>query len=112
MRKLKIQINKKRLMRNVLTVGMIAFACAPLLAQGSGGGAIISANKEIREYWGPTKLIIQAIGAIVGLVGGIRVYNKWSNGDQDINKELTGWAGACLFLTIVPQFVGAFFGLS
>jgi hypothetical protein len=52
-----------------------------------------------------------AIGGIVGVIGGIRIYNKWTNGDQDINKELVGWGGAALFLTLVPNFIGAFFGL-
>nr|DAC75594.1 TPA_exp: conjugative transposon protein TraE [Elizabethkingia anophelis]DAC75677.1 TPA_exp: conjugative transposon protein TraE [Elizabethkingia anophelis]DAC76058.1 TPA_exp: conjugative transposon protein TraE [Elizabethkingia anophelis]DAC76121.1 TPA_exp: conjugative transposon protein TraE [Elizabethkingia anophelis]DAC76300.1 TPA_exp: conjugative transposon protein TraE [Elizabethkingia anophelis] len=51
-----------------------------------------------------------AVGGVVGLIGGVRIYNKWSNGDQDINKEVVGWGGACLFLIIVPQFVSSFFG--
>ncbi|WP_346723571.1 DUF4134 family protein [Chryseobacterium balustinum] len=24
---------------------------------------------------------------MVGFIGGLRVYNKWTNGDQDVNKE-------------------------
>jgi len=60
----------------------------------------------------PLKTFIQFVGGIVGLIGGLRIYNKWQNGDQDVNKEILGWGGACLFLTIVPTFVGSFFGLS
>ena len=52
------------------------------------------------------------IGGIVGLIGGLRIYNKWTNGDQDINKEILGWGGAALFLILVPTFIGAFFGLN
>ena len=78
-----------------------------MLAQGAA--AISNANTEIRKYWDPIKLLIQGIGGVVGLIGGLRIYNKWTNGDQDINKEVVGWGGACLFLIIVPQFVNSFF---
>ena len=83
------------------------FALTPVLAQGAA--AISNANTEIRKYWDPIKLLIQGIGGVVGLIGGLRIYNKWTNGDQDINKEVVGWGGACLFLIIVPQFVNSFF---
>ena len=105
------KMNKRKLFGKMLTAGLLFLAVAPLLAQTGGAGALAGANTSIRSYWGPIKLIIQAIGAVVGLIGGVRIYNKWTNGDQDINKEIVGWAGACLFLVIVPQFVGAFFGM-
>ncbi|MDO5608728.1 MAG: DUF4134 family protein [Capnocytophaga sp.] len=82
---------------------------APVLAQGAG--AITDAANSIKTYWGPLKNLIMMIGGIVGLIGGLRIYNKWTNGDQDINKEILGWGGACLFLILVPIFVGAFFAL-
>ena len=81
-----------------------------ILAQGAG--AITDAANSIKSYWGPLKILIMMIGGIVGLIGGLRIYNKWTNGDQDINKEILGWGGACLFLILVPIFVGAFFGLN
>lgn len=103
---MKNRFNKKMLGR-VLTVALVLFALTPVLAQGAA--AISNANTEIRKYWGPIKLLIQGIGGVVGLIGGLRIYNKWTNGDQDINKEVVGWGGACLFLIIVPQFVNSFF---
>ena len=103
---MKNRFNKKMLGR-VLTVALVLFALTPVLAQGAT--AISNANTEIRKYWDPIKLLIQGIGGIVGLIGGLRIYNKWTNGDQDINKEVVGWGGACLFLIIVPQFVNSFF---
>lgn len=84
--------------------------CTPILAQGSG--AITDAANSIKTYWTPLRNLIMMIGGIVGLVGGLRIYNKWTNGDQDINKEILGWGGACLFLILVPVFVGAFFNLN
>ncbi|GIJ95374.1 transposase [Capnocytophaga stomatis] len=86
------------------------FVCVPIFAQ--GGGAITDAANSIKEYWLPLKTLIMMIGGIVGLIGGLRIYNKWTNGDQDINKEILGWGGACLFLILVPVFIGAFFNLN
>ena len=103
---MKNRFNKKMLGR-VLTVALVLFALTPVLAQGAA--AISNANTEIRKYWDPIKLLIQGIGGVVGLIGGLRIYNKWTNGDQDINKEVVGWGGACLFLIIVTQFVNSFF---
>ncbi|MDO4728854.1 MAG: DUF4134 domain-containing protein [Bacteroidota bacterium] len=71
--------------------------------------AIGAATDNIKEYWDDVSTLIKMIGAVVGLIGGLRIYNKWTNGDQDINKEILGWGGACLFLVLVPTFVSAFF---
>ncbi|WP_277111873.1 DUF4134 domain-containing protein [Chryseobacterium taklimakanense] len=108
---MKNSFNRRKIFGRALTLALLFMAAAPALAQSGGAGALAGANTSIRSYWEPIKLIIQAIGAVVGLIGGVRIYNKWTNGDQDINKEIVGWAGACLFLVIVPQFVGAFFGM-
>ncbi|WP_337050784.1 DUF4134 family protein [Elizabethkingia meningoseptica] len=88
---------------------VLLLAAIPVFAQG-GAAALSNAAAQIKTYWDPVKLIIMAVGGVVGLIGGVRIYNKWSNGDQDINKEVVGWGGACLFLIIVPQFVSSFFG--
>lgn len=101
-------VTKQRLAL-VLLLGLIV--ATPALAQtATGGAAIEQAANTIKGYWTPLKNLIMVIGGIVGLIGGLRIYNKWSNGDQDINKEVLGWGGACLFLILVPIFIGAFFG--
>ena len=52
------------------------------------------------------------VDIIVGIVGAIRVYSKWNSGDQDINKELMGWGGSCVFLVVSAVIIKAFFGLT
>ena len=47
--------------------------------------------------------------AVVGLIGGVRVYIKWQSGDQDTQKAIMGWFGACLFLILVGVVIKAFF---
>ena len=61
-------------------------AITPAFAQG-GATAISNAASDIKDYWDPIKLILKAVGGLVGFIGGLRVYNKWTNGDQDVNKR-------------------------
>lgn len=94
--------------RKALTLALVMMALTPMLAQG-GATAISNAASDIRDYWDPIKLILKAVGGLVGFIGGLRVYNKWTNGDQDVNKEILGYGGAMIFLIVVPEFVTAFF---
>ena len=96
------------LMKKVLTAFGILLALTSMFAQG-GASAISNAASDIRDYWDPVKLILKAVGGLVGFIGGLRVYNKWTNGDQDVNKEILGYGGAMIFLIVVPEFVTAFF---
>ena len=94
--------------KKALTLALVMMALTPMLAQG-GATAISNAASDIRDYWDPIKLILKAVGGLVGFIGGLRVYNKWTNGDQDVNKEILGYGGAMIFLIVVPEFVTAFF---
>lgn len=77
----------------------------------NGVTGLNSATTTLKTYIGPVTTVTLVIGGIVGLVGGLRVYSKWNSGDQDINKELMGWGGSCLFLVLSSLVVKAFFGL-
>jgi len=78
-------------------------------AQGSLG--IDAASSEIATYVDPVANFILIIGAVVGLIGGVRVFIKWNSGDQDTQKSIMGWFGSCLFLVTVGIVIKAFFGL-
>ncbi|RVT99722.1 DUF4134 domain-containing protein [Mucilaginibacter limnophilus] len=77
----------------------------------SGVTGLNTATTTLKTYVGPVTNISLVIGGIVGIVGGIRVYSKWNSGDQDINKELMGWGGSCVFLVVSSLVIKAFFGL-
>ena len=70
-----------------------------------------TATSTLKTYVGPVTNIALVIGGIVGIIGAIRVYSKWNSGDQDINKELMGWGGSCVFLVVSSLVIKAFFGL-
>lgn len=87
---------------------LLLLGASYVLAQSSQG--IDQATTEVRSYVDPIANLIIALGAVIGLIGGIRVYIKWQSGDQDTQKALMGWFGACLFLILVGVVIRAFFG--
>lgn len=97
---------KKRLF--FLSLALLAVAQRGI-AQGVAG--IDAASSELTTYVDPIGTLIIVIGAIVGLVGGVRVFIKWNTGDQDVQKSLMGWLGSCVFLMLVGVVVKAFFGV-
>lgn len=89
---------------------VMGLAASVLLAQ-NGKQAITTATTELKGYVDVVGSLILAIGGVVGFVGGVRVYIKWNNGDQDVNKALMGWMGSCIFLVLVGTVIKAFFGV-
>lgn len=81
-------------------------------AQVSGGTTgINAAASSLTSYIDPVSTLTLAIGAVVGIIGGVMVYIKWNSGDRDINKEVMSWGGSCLFLVLVSVVIKAFFGV-
>lgn len=85
-----------------------SFAALPMLDITTG---IDGAANTVKGVFSNVSNLVLMVGAVVGLAGGIRVYNKWNNGDQDVQKELIGWAGACIFLLLSGTTLKLFFGL-
>ena len=78
-------------------------------AQGSGTAGITEATTMITSYFDPATRLIYAIGAVVGLIGGIKVYSKFSSGDPDTSKTAASWFGACVFLIVAATILRSFF---
>ena len=47
-------------------------------AQGNGIGGITEATNMVTSYFDPGTKLIYAIGAVIGLIGGVKVYSKFS----------------------------------
>lgn len=78
-------------------------------AQGNGSAGINEATQMVTSYFDPATQLIYAIGAVVGLIGGVKVYNKFSSGDPDTSKTAASWFGACIFLIVAATVLRSFF---
>lgn len=65
---------KKRLFLTFAAAGLTAAAA---LAQGNGLSGITEATSMVTSYFDPLTRLIYAVGAVVGLIGGIKVYQKF-----------------------------------
>ncbi|AYD49483.1 DUF4134 domain-containing protein [Arachidicoccus soli] len=72
-------------------------------------GGLTTATTTISSTYAIVSKLCLAVGAIVGLAGGIRVYVNWNNGEREIQKELIGWGGACVFLLLTGTVLNVFF---
>jgi hypothetical protein len=80
------------------------------LAQ-DGNAGIQQANDMVRGYFDDGTNLMYAIGAIVGLIGAVKVYNKWNAGEPDTGRVAAAWFGSCVFLVVVATVIRSFFGL-
>ena len=78
-------------------------------AQGNGVAGIQEATQMVTSYFVPAVSLIYAVGAVVGLIGGVKVYTKFSSGDPDTGKTAASWFGACIFLIVAATILRAFF---
>ena len=94
-----------------LSLLLLALFLAPVVADAQGNGmvGINEATKMVTSYFDPGTKLIYAIGAVVGLIGGIKVYNKFSSGDPDTSKTAASWFGACIFLIVAATILRSFF---
>src|ERR1019366_2665424 len=70
---------------------------------------LTTATSTINGTYALVSKLCLAVGAIVGLAGGIRVYVRWNNGEREIQREIIGWAGACVFLLLTGTVLAVFF---
>jgi hypothetical protein len=100
------------------------FICSPLLmllliainvsnAQTADGNAGINqATTMVNGYFSSGTNLMYAVGAILGLIGAVKVYQKWNHGDHDTGKVAAAWFGSCIFLVIVATVIKSFFGIA
>ncbi len=64
--------------RNILFLSAMLMAVSTAFAQGNGKriGGITEATNMVTSYFDPGTKLIYAIGAVVGLIGGVKVYGK------------------------------------
>lgn len=101
--------NKKTLLSLVATSFLLLISFCVSAQDGNAG--INEANTKVRSYFSAGTNLMYAVGAIVGLIGAIKVYQKWNRGDHDTGKVAAAWFGSCVFLVIVATVIRSFFGV-
>ena len=95
--------------KRFFSAAFMLLATVGAFAQGNGIGGITEATNMVTSYFDPGTKLIYAIGAVVGLIGGVKVYSKFSSGDPDTSKTAASWFGACIFLIVAATILRSFF---
>lgn len=97
-------------MKRVCVVFFLLLFSVMLNAQ-DGNAGINEANQKVRSYFASGTNLMYAVGAVLGLIGAVKVYSKWNSGDPDTGKVAAAWFGSCVFLVVVATVIRSFFGV-
>lgn len=103
------RFGKRLLLSTALTAVSLMMTVCVYAQDGKAG--IQEANTKVRGYFDVGCDLMYAVGAILGLIGAVRVYQKWSNGHPDTGSTAAAWFGSCVFLVIVATVLRSFFGI-
>ena len=101
--------NIKNSKKIILSAALLIAAVSSAFAQDNGLAGINEATSMVTSYFDPGTKLIYAIGAVVGLIGGVKDYGKFSSGDPDTSKTAASWFGACIFLIVAATILRSFF---
>ena len=85
--------------------------CSVSLFAQDGNAGIAEATNKVKGYFDTGCDLMYAIGAVVGIIGAIKVFNKWNAGEPDTNRVASAWFGSCIFLVVVATVLKSFFGI-
>lgn len=88
---------------------LVLLNVTPLMAQGNGVAALEKANSEILSYLEPITNLFYVVCAVIGFIGAVKVYAKWSAGSSDTTKTAASWFGSCIFAIVAVTAIRAFF---
>lgn len=93
----------------IVLLNLLLIAVAAISQDGNAG--INEANTKVRSYFNSGTNLMYAVGAVLGLIGAVKVYSKWNSGDPDTGKVAAAWFGSCVFLVVVATVIRSFFGI-
>lgn len=98
--------NKKSL---VLFIGLVLLNAQISSAQMDLDQGLQDAADELESVIVPLRAFLYIIAAIVGIFGGIKVYTKFQNQDQDTTKAAGTYGFAFIFLMAAGYLIDAIF---
>jgi len=102
-------IMRKTVLMAITILTLVAIQFNAFAQDGIEG--INEANTKVRSYFTAGTNLMYAVGALLGLIGAVKVYQKWNAGDQDTGKVAAAWFGSCIFLVVVATVIQSFFGV-
>ena len=90
-------------------VAMLFLSILHAYAAVPGISGINNASRDISSFYPALANLSLAIGALVGTVGGLRIFILWQKGERDIEFEVMGWFGSCIFLILLGGITKAIF---
>jgi hypothetical protein len=103
--------NISRLLAKFLLSGAVMLGIMSKAVAQDGNAGIVEATNKVKGYFDTGCDLMYAIGAIVGVIGAVKVFNKWNGGEPDTSKVATAWFGSCIFLVVVATVLKSFFGI-
>ncbi|WP_316831840.1 DUF4134 domain-containing protein [Pedobacter aquatilis] len=100
-------------LRGLVALGSVVFQvliCAIVYGQ-DGVAGINEATNKVKSYFDAGCNLMYAIGAVLGVIGAVKVFQKWNAGEPDTSKVAAAWFGSCIFLVVVATVLQSFFGI-
>ena len=99
-----------KLSLSVLATLVITIVSSPVFAQAAKGvSALNDARTSLNQYFDAGVNVTYGAAAIIGLIGAVKVYQKWTNGDPDTGKVAGAWLGGAIFLAAVTTVLRVVF---
>jgi Domain of unknown function (DUF4134) len=109
--KIKIMKQKRKMQRIKIAYMILAVLASGIAMAQDGNAGINEANTQVRSYFDAGTNLMYAVGAVLGLIGAVKVYQKWNSGDPDTGKVAAACFGSCVFLVVVATVIRSFFGI-
>lgn len=110
------RIRAKQFLVRCFLVVFLSAAGVSLYAQSGGGSsqavtALTTVKTDISKIFSVASTLCLVVGGIIGLVGGIIVFQKWQQGDPQTTKFIAGWIGSTVFLVLTGTILKTIFNI-
>ena len=87
-----------------LTILLVVVCCTSVFAQGAD-----VATMEASGIYRAFKKLAYSVSGICAMIGAMKVYSKYANGDPDMKRGTLAWLGGAFFVALVPSVLDALF---